>query len=445
VAASRAEAARLALTAGVDMDMFSRVYSEELPGLVGSGAVPVALVDEAARRILRLKVRAGLFEHPLTDESRAGRELLAAPHRALAREVAQRSIVLLKNERDLLPLGPAAHTIAVLGPFADDRAEALGFWAARGDARQVVTLLEGLRARAPRGTQLLHAAGTDPEGKAVAGIAAAAALARRADVVVLAVGETAGMSGEARSRATIDLPGSQKALVDAVVAAGKPVVLVVMTGRPLTLAAEAAKATAVVLAWHLGSESGHALADVLFGDVSPSGKLPVTFPATLGQVPLYYAHKSTGRPWAPGQPWTSRYLDAANAPAFPFGFGLGYTRFAYGDLAVSPARITPASGEVRVSATITNTGRRAGAETVQLYLRDLVGSTTRPVKELRGFQRVELAAGEKKTVTFTLRPADLAVLDHAFRPVVEPGAFRVWVGPSSAEGLEGGFEVAAAR
>jgi beta-glucosidase len=220
---------------------------------------------------------------------------------------------------------------------------------------------------------------------------------------------------------------------------------VVMTGRPLTLAAEAAKATAVVLAWHLGSESGHALADVLFGDVSPSGKLPVTFPATLGQVPLYYAHKSTGRPWAPGQPWTSRYLDAANAPAFPFGFGLGYTRFAYGDLAVSPARIKPASGEVRVSATITNTGRRAGAETVQLYLRDLVGSTTRPVKELRGFQRVELAAGEKKTVTFTLRPADLAVLDHAFRPVVEPGAFRVWVGPSSAEGLEGGFEVAAAR
>jgi beta-glucosidase len=443
VAATRAEAARLAINAGVDMDMFSRIYSEALPGLVKSGAVPLAAIDEAARRILRVKLRAGLFERPLTDEGRAARELLSAPHRALAREVAQRSIVLLKNQRELLPLGPGARTIAVLGPFADDRDEPLGFWAARGDARQVVTLLEGLRARAPKGTRLLHAAGTDPAGKDGSGIAAAAALARRADVVLLAVGEPAGMSGEARSRATIDLPGVQKQLVDAVVATGKPVVLVIATGRPLTIASEAARASAVLLAWHLGSESGHALADVLFGDVAPSGKLPITFPATLGQVPIYYAHKTTGRPWAPGKPWTSRYLDVANAPAFPFGFGLGYTRFAYADLAVSPARIPP-GGEVRVSATITNTGRRAGAEVVQLYLQDVVGSTTRPARELRGFARVELGPGEKRSVNFTLRPADLAVLDGRFAPVVEPGAFRVWVAPSAGDdGLEGGFDVTA--
>jgi beta-glucosidase len=303
----------------------------------------------------------------------------------------------------------------------------------------VVTLLTALREH--KGLRLLHAPGTDADGKD-RGIAAAATLARRADAVLLVVGEAAAVSGEARSRATIDLPGRQKDLVDAVVATGKPVVLVVHSGRPLTIAREASKVAAVLQAWHLGSESGHALADVLFGDVSPSGKLPITFPATLGQVPIYYAHKSTGRPFAPGQPWTSRYLDAGNEPAFPFGFGLSYTSFAYADLAVTPARIA-ADGDVRVSATVTNTGRRQGTEIVQLYLRDVIGSTTRPVKQLRGFRQVDLAPGEKQTVTFTLHPADLAVLDERWRPVVEPGAFRVWIAPSSASGLEGGFEVTA--
>jgi beta-glucosidase len=438
LAADRADAARQAITAGVDMDMVSDVYAEQLAGLVRAKAVPMAAIDQAVRRILTMKMRAGLFDHPLTDEARAAGTLLAAPHRALAAEVARQSIVLLKNDRDLLPLSRSVRTLAVIGPHADNHQDPLGEWSAQGDASQVVSLLDGIRQEVSPSTRVVTAAGTDVDGKDAKGIAAAVALARQADVVVLAVGESRQLSGEAHSRAALDLPGTQKDLVQAIAGTGKPVVLVLANGRPLTVAREAAQVTAVLETWLLGTQSGQAIADVLFGDFNPSGKLPITFPRTIGQVPLYYNHKNTGRPHVPGVRYTSGYLDVPNAPAWPFGFGLSYTRFAYSGLTVTPARL-PVGGEVAVTARVTNTGARPGAEVVQLYVRDRVGSTTRPVKELRGFHRVTLGPGASEVVSFTLHRADLSVLDGRYRPVQEPGAFDVWVGPDSAHGLEGSF------
>jgi beta-glucosidase len=438
VAADRADAARQAITAGVDMDMVSGVYAEELARLVRSKAVPMAAIDQAVRRVLTMKMRAGLFDHPFTDEARAARTLLAAPHRALAADLARQSIVLLKNDHDLLPLSRSVRTLAVIGPHADDHEDPLGEWSAQGDPKQVVTLLDGIRQKLSPSTRVVTAAGTDVDGKDATGIPAAVALARQADVVVLAVGESRQLSGEAHSRAALDLPGRQKELVQAVAGTGKPVVLVLANGRPLTIAGEAAQVAAVLETWLLGTESGHAIADVLFGDVNPSGKLPITFPRTIGQVPLYYNHKNTGRPYVPGVRYTSGYLDLPNAPAWPFGFGLSYTRFGYSGLTVTPGQL-PVGGEVAVTARVTNTGARPGTEIVQLYVRDRVGSTTRPVKELRGFQRVTLGPGASEVVSFTLRPADLSVLDGRYRPVQEPGAFDVWIGPDSAHGVEGSF------
>ena len=443
VAATRSEAGRMAFAAGVDMDMVDDIYQEELAKLVRSGAVSMKEIDLAVRRILRVKLMAGLFEHPFTDESRAARDIRNAAHLAEAREMARRSIVLLKNQSGLLPLAKTIRSLAVLGPLADSGEHPMGEWSAKGDPRKVVTLLQGLQNKLGTRVQILHARGTDVEGKDGSEIPKAVAMARQAEVVVLAVGEARGMSGEAKSRSQIDLPGRQKELVRAVQETGKPVVLVVMSGRPLTLASEAEKTPAILAAWLLGSESGNAIADVLFGDYNPSGKLPISFPRTLGQVPLYYNHKNTGRPYSKDAPtpFTSRYLDTPNTPQWPFGFGLSYTQFKYSNLAIGPGRIAP-RGEARVSVDVQNVGGRAGVEVVQLYIRDLVGSTTRPVKELRGFQRIALGPEEKKTVSFTLGPGELSVLDDNWKPLVEPGQFLVWVGPSSAEGLEGKLEVA---
>ena len=302
VAATRSEAGRLAFSAGVDMDMVDDIYPEELAKLVRSGAVPIKAVDEAVRRILRVKMMAGLFEHPYTDETRAAKELRSAAHLAEARDMARRSIVLLKNQNNLLPLAKTTRSLAVIGPLADSGEHPMGEWSAKGDPKQVVTLLQGLRNKLGGNVKISHAPGTDIEGKDGNGIPAAVALARQADVVVLAVGEARGMSGEAKSRSVIDLPGRQKDLVRAVRDAGKPVVLVVMSGRPLTLATEAEQVPAILATWLLGSESGNAIADVLFGDYNPSGKLPISFPRALGQIPIYYSHKNTGRPFTCGRP-----------------------------------------------------------------------------------------------------------------------------------------------
>jgi beta-glucosidase len=440
VAGSRAEAGKLALEAGVDMDMVSRIYVDDLPALVRAGRIRLAVVNEAVRRVLRAKAALGLFDDPYHGATveRERSVLLAPEHRQLARRVAEESIVLLKNDASLLPLGPRVRSIAVIGPLADDKVSALGSWPGRGDPRDAVTPLEGLKARAGS-VSVLYARGCGITDTATAGFAEAVAAAKQADVAVLVLGEAGDMSGEAASRANIDLPGVQQQLLEAVHATGTPIVLLLMNGRPLTIPWAAEHVPAIVESWFLGVETGPALAAVLFGDVSPSGKLPVTFPRAVGQIPLYYNHKSTGRPAGPYK-YTSKYTDLPVTPLFPFGHGLSYTTFGYSDLRLSAPRITSA-GTLRASVTVTNTGTREGAEVVQLYVHDEVASVTRPVRALAGFRRVSLQPGEARTVDFRLTAKELGLYNRDMKFVVEPGAFRVFVGGSSVGGLEAEFEV----
>jgi len=441
VAATRADAGRLALTAGVDVDMSAGIYLAEGPGLVARREVGAAAVDDAVRRVLRAKLALGLFDDPYRGLSpeRERAEILTPTARALARRDAGEAIVLLKNEGGVLPLAPAARSIAVIGPLAADSAEVLGPWHALGRAGDVVTALAGIRARVAPSTQVLYARGCGIADADTAGFAEAVAAARSADVAVLVLGEAAAMSGEAASRAFLDLPGVQQRLLEAVQATGTPVVLVLMSGRPLAVPWAAAHVRALVEAWFLGVETGHALADVLYGDVAPGGRLPVSVPRAVGQVPIHYDHRNTGRP-ASGEHYTSKYLDVETEPLFPFGFGLSYTSYRYGGVHVSAPSIAPGDSVV-VSATVTNTGPRAGDEVVQLYVRDEVASVTRPVRALAGFRRVSLAPGESGTVEFTLGPEHLGLYDRAMRWVVEPGRFRVFVGGSSAADAEAAFEV----
>ena len=439
VAEDRAAAGELALEAGVDMDMVSEIY-RELGPLVRSGRVPEAVVDEAVRRVLRLKRRLGLFEDPYrySDASREAATMLTAEHRAAAREVARASIVLLKNDGNVLPLRKDLGTLAVIGSLAADSGAALGNWAGLGRAEDAVSVLTGIRRAVSPGTRVLHAAGAHPEREDTSGIAAAVRVARQADAVVLVVGETPGMSAEAASRATIELPPSQQALAEAVLATGKPVVVVLMNGRPLALQWLHDHAPAILETWFLGVEQGTATADVLFGDHAPGGKLPVTFPRVTGQVPIYYAGKNTGRPPVAEQKYTSKYIDVPWTPLYPFGHGLSYTTFSYGAPRLSAGTMRPGD-TLHVEVEVANAGRVEGHEVVQLYLRDEVASVTRPVMELRGFERVRLAPGERRTVRFALDVQDLAFLDGAMRRVAEPGAFRVFVGGSSAATTEARF------
>ena len=441
VAGTRAAAGKLALEAGVDMDMVSRIYVDDLPAEIRAGRIPMAMVNEAVRRVLRAKAALGLFDDPYhgATPERERAVLLAPEHRQLARRVAEESIVLLKNDGPLLPLGDRAHTVAVIGPLADDKVAALGSWVGRGDPRDAITPLEGIKQRAGDGVRILYAKGCDITDTATAGFADAVAAAKQADLAVVVLGEAAEMSGEAASRANIDLPGVQARLLEAIHATGTPVALVVMSGRPLTIPWAADHVPAIVESWFLGVETGPALAAVLFGDVSPSGKLPVTFPRSVGQIPLYYNHKSTGRPTAENK-YTSKYIDLPVTPLFPFGHGLSYTTFAYSDLRLSPPRIAP-GGTLRASVTVTNSGTREGAEVVQLYVHDEVASVTRPVRQLAGFRRISLKPGEARTVEFTLTSKELGLYDRDMKFVVEPGKFRVFVGGSSVGGLEAEFEV----
>jgi len=444
VAGTRADAGRLALEAGVDMDMVSRIYVDDLPALVKDGRIPVAVVNEAVRRVLRAKVKLGLFDDPYhgatVEHERA--VLLAPEHRQLARRVAEESIVLLKNDGQRLPLGAQVHSIAVIGPLADDKVSALGSWPGRGDPQDAVTPLEGIKQRAGS-IRVVYAKGCGIADSSTAGFADAVAAAKQADVAVLVLGEAGDMSGEAASRASLDFPGVQERLLEAVQATGTPVVLVVNSGRPLTIPWAAEHVPAIVESWFLGVETGPALAAVLFGDVSPSGKLPVTFPRAVGQIPLYYNHKNTGRPTGPDK-YTSKYTDLPVTPLFPFGHGLSYTTFSYSDLKLSASRIPP-TGTLRASVTVTNTGNREGAEVVQLYVHDEVASVTRPVRALAGFRRVSLKPGEARTLELPLTGKELGLYNKDMKFVVEPGKFRVFVGGSSVGGLEGEFEVAPLR
>jgi beta-glucosidase len=447
VASDLKDAARLSILAGLDMDMVSDAYARHLVELVGEGAVPESLVDEAVRRVLRLKLRLGLFERTFTDESPAPDIMLREESRALALQVAQESMVLLKNDRGLLPL-PTDTRIALIGPLTDNRTDLLGSWAMYGRPEDVETVRAGLLAYVP-GEMLTVVSGCPIAGDKDTDIPAAVAAAEGADVAVLVLGESAAMSGEAHSRAHLGLPGRQGELLDAVAGTGTPVVVVLMSGRPLVIPGVAAKADALIAAWQGGIRAGRAVADLLAGAANPSGKLSASWPRAEGQIPVYYAHRNTGRPeQGPGttqfvDPFRSIYLDEPNSPLFPFGFGLSYTTFEYRDLALEQTALG-CDDTLAVTALLRNTGDRAGDEVAQLYVRDVVASVTRPVKELKGFQRVRLEPGEEATVRFEVPVRDLGFLDCDMRHVVEPGLFRVWVGPDSTRGLEGEFEVTGA-
>jgi len=450
--------AALALKAGVDMDMVSEAYLNYLPELVAHRDIPISLINQACRRILEAKYRLGLFTDPYRGctEERARAEILTPENRRAARTTAVRSFVLLKNDRQLLPLKKAG-TIALIGPLADSQADLLGDWHAAGDWRSVVTLRMGLGNAADSAVNLLYAKGAnlvddpvlrkfleqygspvpvDPRPPAEL-VAEAVAAAARADVVVAVLGEAAGMSGEAASRSELGLPDNQQQLLRALVAAGKPVVLVLMNGRPLTLGWEAEHCGAILETWFGGLETGNAIADVLFGDDNPSGKLTATFPRSVGQIPIYYNHKNTGRPAAgdPAVKYVSRYLDLPNDPLYPFGFGLSYTTFAYGEVKLSRTDLTGAE-TLLASVNVTNTGARAGEETVQLYLSQPAASVTRSVEDLRGFQKVFLQPGETKEVTFRVTADDLKFYNARLEYDWEPGKFVIRLGGNSAAGLQ---------
>lgn len=431
VAADPARAAERALTAGVDIDMQSESYEKNLTALVEKGTVPLAVLDEAVRRVLRAKVAVAVFADPYSHLTPTS--FLTPASVQLARRAGRESIVLLKNDGNVLPLSKKVRRLAVIGSLADDRESMLGNWTALGDAKDVVTVRQALHRALPH-AKVSYVAGCSPEGRSRAGFAAALQAAREAEAVVLVVGETGGMSGEAKSRATVDVPGVQNELASRILALRKPTAVVVMSGRPLVLGSLAEEAPALLEAWFLGDQAGPAIVDVLFGDYNPAGRLPASFPRVQGQIPVYYNHKNTGRPWI------SKFIDAPNEPRFPFGYGLSYTTFKYGGLRISPAQVK-AGETVTVSVDVTNTGRRAGDEVVQLYLHDLVATTARPVKELKGFRRLHLKPGEKRTVSFEVGPEELQLVNDANQWAVEAGRFDVQVGPSSVKGLKGFFEV----
>jgi len=447
VAADREQAGLLGLRAGVDVDMVSQIYVKDLPAAVKAGRIPMAQLDASVRRVLNAKYRLGLFDDPYrscTDDGARERALTLTPqHRADARRMAQKSLVLLENDDQVLPLSKSVRTLAVIGPLADHRRAMLGNWAVAGREEDAVTPLEGLKAALGDRTRLVVAKGTDIDSQDTRGIADAVAAAKQADAVVMFLGEHPDMSAEANNRTSLDLPGVQEQLALAVAATGKPVVVVLLNGRPLSIGGLKGKVPAILEAWFPGIEGGHAIADVLFGDVNPSAKLPITFPHNVGQVPIYYAHKNTGRPPRTEEKYTSKYLDVPWTPLYAFGHGLSYTTFRYDVPVVSSATLNPDALEQQVSVRVTNTGKRAGDEVVQLYVRDDVASITRPVKQLRGFQRVSLQPGEAKTVTFTLGFDDLAMYDARMQQVVEPGTFTVFVGGSSDRTQQATFTVGA--
>ena len=450
-------AATRALRAGVDIEMSSTLYRNKLAAEVKAGRLPMAFVDSAVHRVLRTKAALGLFDDPYRAVSveRERRDILTPQHRATAREIAREAIVLLTNKvvggSPALPLRRDVRSVAVIGALAADSNSVLGPWHAIGRKEDAVTILDALRRALPNAS-ISYAPGVPLDTVRIEGpvntpgIAEAERLARSADVVVLVVGEAEQMSGEASSRTSVELPGAQHQLAQAVVRAArasdpaKLVIAVLTNGRPLAVQWLADSASALVETWHLGVEHGNAVTDVLLGDVAPSGKLPVTFPRVTGQVPIYYNHKNTGRPASDREKWNSKYIDAPWTPLFPFGHGLSYTTFAYANLRVSRPTLRGTDTLV-VTVDLRNTGTRAGTEVAQLYLRDDAASVTRPVRELRGFRRVALQPGETKTLTFTLRPDDLAMYDREMRRVVEPGGFTVWIGGSSAATLEGRFSV----
>lgn len=447
-AADARDAARLAFLAGVDMSMTSGFYRDHLPDLVEKGEVPAARLDASVRRVLAMKARLGLFDDPFRriDVKREKARSRTRATLALAREAGRKSIVMLKNDGDVLPLPKAGKRIAIIGPFASGQHDINGPWVVYGDNAQAIHLATGVKAAVADKGLVTVVEGSGVEAPVPGGIEAAVAAARAADVVLLAIGESETMSGEAQSRAEIVIPEPQMALAEAVAAVGKPVVVVLKNGRALALEGAVSNAPAILVTWFLGSESGHAIADVLFGDYSPAGRLPCSFPRSPGQQPYSYSHKPTGRPNPSDdklEPYKAHYRGIPNSALFPFGHGLSYGRIEYSDLSVAP--VLAWDGELVVSAKVTNRGSRAVEEVVQLYTHDRVASVTRPVRELKAFRKVALAPGASEVVTFRLRRDNLLFIGREDKPTVEPGQFDIWIAPSAeTEGVQGSFELTAA-
>ena len=450
-AADGPEAGAHALMAGTDSEMVSTTIRDHGEQLLARGQITMQRLDDAVRRILRVKFRAGLFDHPYVDQTRATdpKSFVTAADRAAARKAATRSMVLLKNDDSVLPLAAGRKT-AVIGPLGDNQHDMLGPWWGRGVDEDAVSVYDGIRAQSPGATftQGCTIKDLEPPNNTPAdecgstdGFPAAVAAAKAADQVVLALGESRGMSAEAASRSEIDLPGRQQELIDAIAATGKPFVVVLFNGRPLTLSRVAETSPAILEAWFPGVEAGNAVADVLFGRVNPGGKLPVTFPQRLGQVPIYYNHEPTGRPCDVGSKYNSRYRDLRTCdPLYAFGHGLSYTTFSVTDLRLDRTRIHR-DGRVRATMTVTNTGRRTGDEVVQLYLHDPVASLSQPVRRLRGFERVTLRPGKSQQVSFTIDRSDFGFYDNRGRFVVEPGTIELYAGSSSQATLTKSFEI----
>ena len=441
IAADGAEAARKAILAGVDMDMMGELYIKHLPDEVRAGRVPEAVIDESVRRILRAKFRLGLFDRPDIDPTRVDASFPSPESRQVAREVARETLVLLQNRDDVLPVGPGVRSIAVVGPLADAPHDQMGPHAARGHKEDSVTILQGIRERAASaGIEVRHAPACDLFCRSTDQLPAAIAAARNADLVIAVFGEPQELSGEAASRAHMELNGRQAEVLEALAATGKPVALVLMGGRPLVLGSLPERIPSILMAWYPGTQGGPAVADVLFGDESPSGKLPLTWPRATGQLPLYYNRLPTGRPTKPDNRFTLQYIDEAITPLYPFGWGLGYTRFAYADAAIAKRQL--AAGEMlEVSVTVTNAGSRPGQEVVQLYTRDPVASRSRPLRELKAFEKIALKAGEAKRVTLRAPVESLGFHLDDGTYLVEAGAIEAFIGGNSLAAPVGEAEI----
>lgn len=469
VAKDSREAAKLAIKAGIDMSMNDKAYGEELPGLLKSGEVPQSDLDNAVREVLGAKYDMGLFADPYlrigkAEDDPADVKADSRLHRAEAREVARKSLVLLKNQNETLPLKKQAR-IALVGPLAKAPIDIMGSWAAAGQPAQSVTVFDGMRNAIGQQDNLIYARGAnitddqkivdylnflnfdapevvnDPRPAQVM-IDEAVKAAQQADVVVAVVGESRGMSHESSSRTNLDIPASQRALITALKATGKPLVLVLMNGRPLSIDVQQQQADAVLETWFSGTEGGNAIADVLFGDYNPSGKLPITFPRSVGQIPTYYSHLSIGRPFTPGKPgnYTSQYFDEGNSPLYPFGYGLSYTDFSLSEVSLSAKTLKPGA-TLTASVTVKNTGKRAGETVVQLYVQDVTATMSRAVKELKNFEKVMLKPGEQKVVQFTLGENDLKFYNAQLQHVAEPGEFNVQIGLDSQNVQQNSFQL----
>ena len=445
VASDQAHAAELSINSGVDMDMQGSAFLDQIAGLVKSNKVSEETLNNAVRRVLVAKYKLGLFDDPYRycDKKREAEEIMRPEFREFAREVAAKSCVLLKNNNKTLPIPDKVKTIALIGPLADSKEDMLGFWSGAGEAGKCVTLLDGLKNRVKSTVNIITVKGCNVNDDILDEISRAVMAARNADFVILALGESRMMSGEAASRTDISLPGILMKLAEAVIKTGKPSAVVLFNGRPLAITDLDKIAPAILDTWFGGTEAGNGIADVLFGDVNPSGKLTMTFPRNVGQIPLFYNSKNTGRPINPENPYEkykSNYLDSPNTPLYPFGFGLSYTSFSYSDIRLNKGSFG-LSDRIIASVDVTNTGERDGEEIVQLYVRDLVGDVTRPVKELKGFKKVNIKKGETVSMSFALSPGELSYYHQDMSFSVDPGDFELFIGPNSEETKQIAFSI----